>query len=911
MDYIIVSTSICRYQEWQVKLLNWSQKKVNQPGKLILLLSEDIRHKGENVAFNFDDSIQIYTLPDWANQWETEHNDWWGGIPNKYESIKWMTENIDFLPGDQLLFMDPDMIFLQPVDYTVKDNEVIGQEWRNYARNSPDSRGNFKGVMYPFIINFYTLSKIVDDYKKICISERKQTNEWISEMYGLDEALKINNIKTKYIPDLGFCTPWITKDSRELSNIIHFPNALTNNSQEKYFFKQDFTTDQLKKFDISECINTLDSMLISNIEQSRTNYRYYVDIYDKDLFKFYDGTSGYFLYEKYPGGFNNIRMSFELAVCFAFLTNRTLVLPPESRYYLLDEICSVEDFFEDFDYGIKVISYREFQKLERHSIPFSEITDKCVVFKDGVVEHVFNFEKVPVPEKFRKGRKVLNIQDIFKPTDKYVFFDQNLLGNFYQTIYSHQNDKLKSLVSKYVRYKNEIFDIAWGFINLLGDKEYYSIHIRRNDFQYKDLFIDSNTMFNTVSKEIPTGSKLYIATDHKDKTFFDIFRSNYEVYFYDDLLAKLNHFEIYKKWIPIIEQIICTRGIKFIGNKLSTLSSYVYRMRGFMSDIEDKNYYLNTEESSETHQRYFTEDNKYIATWARDYKDIWHIDRSKIFVSIASYCDTELIPTLKNLYKYCSDSNRLTVCVHLQDTEENLQILKKANFPNLKIIFTPKEQAQGVVWARNRIMEAHTTEPYFLGIDSHSRFKKNWDLILINQYNSIERPKVILTTYPNNYDVPDIREKYHDLPYNSPIKIKEFLQSEDSKSNKCRAHNKPPLNDFEVVDNGWVAAGFYFTRGEWVKEVKLPDNIRFNGEEDFLTFKSFLKGWNIMITSEACIWHNYNYLNKETEEPYKERNNTHLIEDKSDLLLNDMLFNSTHSRSLDQLEEYFNIKLRK
>lgn len=911
MQYTVVSTSICRYQEWQVKLLDWSRKKVNQPGRLILLLSHDENHKGESTDFSFDDTVQVYNLPDWAKEWEITHNDWWGGIPNKYESIKWMTENVPLLPGDTLLFMDPDMIFLEPVEYKVEDNQVIGQEWVNYGGPTPDNKGIFKGIMYPFIINFYTLKKIVDDYKQICIDERIRTKEWIAEMYGLDEALKKNNLDITFIPNLGYCTPWIRENSKEISKIIHFPNPLLNLAGEKYWFKQDYTTNQNQVMDILQSKNRLDANLVSNIEQSRTGYRYYTNIYDTDLFKFYDGTGGYFLYEKYPGGFNNIRMSFELAISFSFLTNRTLVLPPDSRYYLLDEVCNVEDFFEDFTFGINVITYKQFQKLEKHSIPFEQIKNECVVYDGGVVEYVFNLEKIPVPEKFRKGRKVINFQDLFKPSDKYIFFDKNLLGNFYQTIYTKEESKLKSLISKYVRYKNEIFDTAWGFVNVLGDKSYYSLHVRRNDFQYKDLRIDSQPLLEFVKKEIPTGSKVYIATDHKDKEFFDVFKSEYEILFYEDIAEKLTNSVVYKKWIPIIEQLICTRGIKFIGNKLSTLSSYIFRMRGFMSDISDKGYYINTEITTKDNQKFFSEDNNYIATWAREYKDAWSIDTTKIFVSIASYCDTELVNTLDNLYKYCSDPNRLNVWVHLQDTPEYYSKIKELNYPNLHIIFTLKEEAKGVVWARNRILEKHKYEPYVLSIDSHSRFKKNWDLILINQYNSIERPKVILTTYPNHYDVPDIKEQYLNLPFNSPIKIKDFLEPESLTSNKCKAHNKGPLQDYQVVDNGWVAAGFYFTRGEWVKEVQLPDNIRFNGEEDFLTFKSYLKGWNIMLASEACIWHNYDFKSKDTGQAYKERNNSYLIDDKSVDLLNQMLFNEQHTRTLEELESYFNIKLRR
>lgn len=910
MEYIVVSTSKCRYQEWQIKLLNWSIKKSGQKGKLILLLSEDINHSGETTDFSFDSSIIVHTLPDWAKEWELQEEDWWGGIPNKYESMKWFVENVNLNLNDRLLFLDPDMLFINPVDIELKDNEVIGQDWANYGRYTADKLGRYQAIMYPFALKFSTLCSIVEDFKVFSIAQRKKTKEWISDMYGLDEAFKKHKLDITYLPSLGLCTSWIPLQSQEFSEIIHYPNPLVNKEGQKYWFKQDFTTNQNQILDITQSKNFIDSLLISNVDQSRTKYRYYTDIYEQDLFKFYDGTGGYFLYEKYPGGFNNIRMSYELAVSISFLTNRTLVIPPDSLYYLIDEISNIEDFFEISDTGIRTITYREFQKEAKILLPFNEVKSICKVYDGKVVENVFNFEKVPVPAKFKKGRNVVNAQDIFTKNDKYVFFDKNLLGNFYQTLYTKENDKLKALVSKYVRYRNIIFDIGWMFINLLKDQTYYSIHVRRNDFQYKELHVECDVLLSNIKDIVPKGAKLYISTDHRDKDFFKPLRENYEIFFFEDLVKQLPYVTILKKWIPIIEQLICTRGKKFVGNKLSTLSSYVYRMRGFMNDITDKNYYINTELPNDNHQKFFTEDTKYIASWAREYKDSWHIDKSKIFVSIASYCDQQIIPTLDNLYKYCSNPERLTVCVHLQDTQEAYKELTSKGYKNIKIIFTEKQNAQGVVWARNRIMEQHTTEPYFLSIDAHTRFKKNWDLILINQYNSVERPKVILTTYPNSFEVPDLREDYHKLPYNAPIFIKGFIQPESSASNKCRANNKPSLQDYDVVDNGWVAAGFLFTRSQWLQDVKLPDNIRFNGEEDFLTFLSYLKGWNPMLCSEACIWHNYNFKDV-NDSPYKEHNTSYLIEDKSVELVNNMLFNHKYERSIEQLEEFYNIKLRR
>jgi len=902
MEYIVVSTSKCKYQEWQIRLLHWSLKKTNQEGKLILLLSDDINHAGENTDFNFDSSIEIHELPDWAKEWEVKEGEWWGGIPNKYEAIKWLTVNRDFKPDDRLLFLDPDMVFLESVQLYPKDNQIIAQEW---VGAYPDR----KAFMYPFALKFSTLKTFIDTYKEKCIEYRRETKEWISEMYGLDDAASIHNIDIVYREDLGRCTLWNKDSSSNLSTILHFPNAIESIEKEKIFFKQDYTTKLDQKIEAFKSRNFTDSLLLSNIDQERTNYRYYTDFYDKDLFKFYTGEDGYVLYEKWPGGFNNIRMSFELAVCIAFILNRTLVLPPKQRYYLLEGECSIDDFFEIKDLGIEYLEYSEFQKLENIDLDHEKVKEVCKVFDQKTDSVVYNFEKVIPPSKFLKGREYKNITE--EIDNKYVYFNRNLLGNFYQILFTKQSEKLKTLIARHVKYKNKIFDIGWLFVNRLEDNSYYSVHVRRNDFQYDDLHIPCQQLYENLKKEVPLGSKLYIATDHDDESFFDLLKENYEVLFFKDVIADYPYLEYDKNWVPIFEQLICTRAIKFIGTDLSTLSSYIYRMRGYMKDIQNKNYYITTKDHNKDSDIYFDSAASVNGGWVREFRNVWEIDTTKVFVSIASYCDGEIFNTLKNLYKYCSNTERITVCVNLQDTEEVYNKLKSFNYSNLNIIFTKKEDALGVVVARNKIKDQVTNEPYFLQIDSHSRFKKDWDLILINQYNSLEEPKVILTCYPNEYHVPDEEEKYLELEYNAPLKIKRFQIPESLVDNRCRATNYDSHKELTPFKAQWCGAGFLFTRSEWLKEVRIPNNIRFTGEEDFQTFISFLKGWNLRTLTEAVVWHNYNYKESVNDEPYREHNNTYLIDDSSVELLNEALFKKGYERSIEELEAYFNITLKK
>ena len=110
---------------------------------------------------------------------------------------------------------------------------------------------------------------------------------------------------------------------------------------------------------------------------------------------------------------------------------------------------------------------------------------------------------------------------------------------------------------------------------------------------------------------------------------------------------------------------------------------------------------------------------------------------SKIFVSIASYRDPELLPTLHDLISNAANPNDLVICIAWQHSKKDKwDTLKKyKNDTRFRIIDIPYEESKGVCWARAKIQEQYQGEDYYLQLDSHHRFIKNWDVELIDMVN--------------------------------------------------------------------------------------------------------------------------------------------------------------------------------
>ncbi|CAB9523678.1 GDP-fucose protein O-fucosyltransferase [Seminavis robusta] len=220
-----------------------------------------------------------------------------------------------------------------------------------------------------------------------------------------------------------------------------------------------------------------------------------------------------------------------------------------------------------------------------------------------------------------------------------------MLAHFYSFLFFEdwKHDQwTKRFVRDHLRYVDQIQCAAARWIDFLHMKarqfgepngNFYTMHIRRGDFQYKDTRIEADVIFESIRDVIPVNATLYIATDEKDRSFFKIFHKNYRVYFLDSnppLAEGLN-----TNFYGMLDQLIASKGHVFAGTYYSTFTGYINRMRGYRSQTDKLTGY----QRGEIDSYYYVPMNAKFAVkeyrpphppyWAREFPIGWReIDKS-------------------------------------------------------------------------------------------------------------------------------------------------------------------------------------------------------------------------------------------------------------------------------------------
>jgi len=221
--------------------------------------------------------------------------------------------------------------------------------------------------------------------------------------------------------------------------------------------------------------------------------------------------------------------------------------------------------------------------------------------------------------------------------------------------------------------------------------------------------------------------------------------------------------------------------------------------------------------------------------------------KPSIFVSVANYRDSECQHTINDLYVKASGTYHINVGVCWQLAIDDYETIPESlRLYNLRNLYVNHNESEGCCWVRNRIYnELYSGETYLLCIDSHSRFVKHWDAILVGMLKKLNK-KSVISTYPNSYEPPDTI--LNTIPY--------AIQAHGINSRGLPLLS--PINCSNVIkENYFVAGGFIFSYGNLLANVPYDPYLYFFGEEITLSARLFSQGYTIYNPGKVLLYHYY------------------------------------------------------
>jgi hypothetical protein len=219
-------------------------------------------------------------------------------------------------------------------------------------------------------------------------------------------------------------------------------------------------------------------------------------------------------------------------------------------------------------------------------------------------------------------------------------------------------------------------------------------------------------------------------------------------------------------------------------------------------------------------------------------------------VSIAAYREPELVPTVRDCLDKAQHPERLRFGICWQHTpDETLPEWMAAE--QFRIIDVDAGASGGANWARAQVQGLWQGEEWYLQLDSHHRFSRDWDAFLLEEIARTGSDRPVLTTYGPPY-----------LPGDED-------QFDEPMSMAFREFTPDGLAMFiPAVVPGWqertsprparfASAHLLFAASSFLADVPCDPDLYFTGDEGILAVRAYTHGYDLFEPSRVVVWHQY------------------------------------------------------
>lgn len=213
---------------------------------------------------------------------------------------------------------------------------------------------------------------------------------------------------------------------------------------------------------------------------------------------------------------------------------------------------------------------------------------------------------------------------------------------------------------------------------------------------------------------------------------------------------------------------------------------------------------------------------------------------SSIFITIPAYEDNLLEKTISGAIDNAKYPDELTFAIALQ--------YKKYAPPDISkfasqchVVTYDVDTRPGVNLIRSDLLKFYSGQDYFLMIDSHSNFAKNWDELLIQELAALGEKSIISK---------QVTSKVGDVSMHENLMNEKTIWTIDSTlpggvSGMIRGYPQPNKFSKRIEKTHYASFHFFFTSGNFIKEVGISRINNHYSEEPLLSYQAFLHGWDI------------------------------------------------------------------
>ena len=228
-----------------------------------------------------------------------------------------------------------------------------------------------------------------------------------------------------------------------------------------------------------------------------------------------------------------------------------------------------------------------------------------------------------------------------------------------------------------------------------------------------------------------------------------------------------------------------------------------------------------------------------------------------IFIAIAAYNEVDVVSTIENCLENATYPDRLHFGLALHYSEMDRPVIY---FNNTKTVDIAYGGLWGVCPARNLALNLYDNEDFYLQLDGHMKFDKDWDSYLINVFYQAQEAghkKPLFTGYVPWWVDDENGEIQNYEPIND-TDCGQMYYSEDVKRvipQQGTRHVDWSGLGVEFIEHFGFSAHFVFADAQFIYDVPPDPAYMFYGEEPTTALRAWTRGYSLLMQKKATVWH--------------------------------------------------------